>query len=234
MLTEESRCQFRDEMIALVSKETCFECEMAQRRCDGEVIYGLLRLSIAPGYEDSWEKVFISIVDITERQRAEKKLRYLSYHDNLTGLYNRAYFDEGLVALEESQQYPISIITFDLDRLKTLNDSQGHDAGDRAIKGAAKVLNKVFRKEDLVARIGGDEFVAILPNVDVRQVKSLSQRLAREIQIYNDEKNGDGLYRPISLSFGFTTIEDGDSLIEGYKKADERMYHAKIKRNRIN
>lgn len=230
ILTEESFECLRDELIAMVSNESCFECEIAQKRCDGEVIFGLLRLSVAPGYEATWEKVIISIVDITERQRAEKKLRFMSYHDNLTGLYNRAYFDEGLLELENSEQYPISIISFDLDKLKQINDSKGHEAGDRAIKGAARILSNVFRKEDLVARIGGDEFVAILPNVDVRQVTSLSQRLDGELSKYNQQENGDDLYRPISLSYGFTTIENGDSLIEGYKLADERMYHAKTRK----
>jgi diguanylate cyclase (GGDEF)-like protein len=195
------------------------------------VLDGLLRLSMAPGYENTWEKVFISILDITDRKRSEKKLRFMSYHDNLTGLYNRAFFNESLADLENSDQYPISVISFDLDKLKIINDSSGHDAGDRAIKGAAKILTNVFRKQDIVARVGGDEFVAILPTVDLKEVDSLNRRLKGEIENYNNSNNDDDLYRPISLSYGITTVNEGKSLLEGYKLADELMYRTKAEKS---
>ena len=233
VLAEELLNQFRNELIALLSGESSYECEIIQKKQDGERLFGLLRLSLAPGYEDTWEKVFISILDITERKRAEEKLRFLSFHDAPTGLYNRAYFDEEMSRLAFSRQFPISIIACDLDNLKQINDTLGHDAGDRAIKAAAKILAAVvFRKDDLVARIGGDEFAVILPSVDINENSSILERLEGAILEFNESDDDDGLYRPISLSYGFAVIPHGGSLIDGYKSADEQMYAHKMKKKK--
>ena len=233
VLVEELLNQFRNELIALLSGESSYECEIIQKKQDGELLFGLLRLSLAPGYEDTWEKVFISILDITERKRAEDKLRFLSFHDAPTGLYNRAYFDEEMSRLAFSRQFPVSIIACDLDNLKKINDTLGHDAGDRAIKAAAKILAAVvFRKDDLVARIGGDEFAVILPSVDINENSSILERLEGAILDFNESDDDDDLYRPISLSYGFAVIPHGGSLIDGYKSADEQMYAHKMKKKK--
>lgn len=160
-----------------------------------------------------------------------EKLRYISFYDALTGLYNRGYFEEEMKRLKSSRQFPVSIIACDLDDLKQINDSLGHDVGDQAIKAAAKILrSNVFRKEDVVARIGGDEFVILLPNVDINDNPAILKRLEKTINDFNESAENDGFYRPISISYGYAVIQSGESLMEGYKQADADMYAAKTKK----
>jgi diguanylate cyclase (GGDEF)-like protein/PAS domain S-box-containing protein len=230
VLTEAAINSFRNELIALVRGEKIMQFEIEQKKMDGEVLYGLLRLSLAPGAEDTWDKVFISIIDITERKQAEEKLRYVSFHDALTGLYNRAYFEEEMSRLEQSRQHPVTIVACDLDDLKKINDTLGHDKGDEALRAAASVLGKVFRNEDVIARIGGDEFAIILPYVNEQVARKICERISIEIGRYNQDGTAEDLYRPISLSYGASTVPVGNSLIEGYKKADEQMYLNKLEK----
>lgn len=231
VLVVDSLEEFRQELLALVSGVTSFECEIYQKKLTGELIYGWLRLSVPPGYEDTWERVHLSIVDITDRKKGEEKLRFMSFHDALTGLYNRAYFEEELNRLEKSRHYPISIITCDLDGLKQINDTLGHDIGDKAIRSGARILGMgTFRKEDIVARIGGDEFVIILPAVDLDQNPVILKRLEQSINNHNNSNLDDDLYRPISMSYGYSVIQQGCSLMDGYKAADRDMYLNKVKK----
>ena len=231
ILVIESMEEFKQELIALLNGANSYECEIYQKKLTGELIYGWLRLSVPPGYEDSWERVQISIVDITDRKEAEEKLRFISFHDALTGLYNRAYFEEEIARLEGGRQYPVSIISCDLDGLKQINDQLGHDVGDRALKGAAKVLGlHTFRKEDVVARIGGDEFIVILPRVDLDLNSSILERIENGVNQYNNSNIDDDLYRPISISMGFAVVHEGNSLEDGYKAADKAMYLEKNKK----
>lgn len=231
ILVDESYAAFRSELAALVIGEHSFDCEILQKKMDGEFIQGWLRLSLPLEYEDSWERVYISVVDITERKKTEEKMRYMSFHDGLTGLYNRGYFEEELKRLNTSRQYPITIIACDLDNLKTINDKFGHEAGDRAIKAAAKILGTgTFRKEDVVARTGGDEFMIILPTVDISENPTIIERIENGIDRHNKSTMDDGSFRPISISVGYAVVQQGESLEEGYKKADAAMYKVKMAR----
>lgn len=231
VLVVESLDEFRNELIALIEGSTSYECEIYQKKLTGELLYGWLRLSIPPGYESTWERVYISIVDITDRKEYEGKLHFMSFHDALTGLYNRAYFEEEMARLSGSRKYPVSLISCDLDGLKQINDQFGHDVGDRALKAAAKVLSgNTFRKEDVVARIGGDEFVVILPTVDEKTTKSILDRLREGIEQFNNSSLDDDLYRPLSMSVGSAVVQEGESLEEGYKQADKEMYLNKQKK----
>ena len=235
VLVVESLEQFRGELIALINGQKKYECEIFQKKITGELVYGWLRLSLPPGYEDTWEKVFISIVDITERKQAEEDLRFISFHDTLTGLYNRAYFEEEVERLNSSRQYPVSIIACDLDGLKQINDQLGHDIGDKALKATAKILRAgVFRKEDMIARTGGDEFVILLPSVDIEENPDVLLRLEQSILDFNQSDEEDGLFRPISLSHGFAVVPLGGSLEAGFSQADKAMYINKQKKKRQN
>ncbi|RNC68634.1 MAG: diguanylate cyclase [Desulfuromonadales bacterium] len=165
-----------------------------------------------------------TILDITDRKQTEEKLRYMSTHDPLTGLYNRAYFQEEMERLEQGRQFPISIVVADVDRLKHVNDHLGHAAGDELIIRAALALKGAFRAEDVVARIGGDEFAVLLPSADASAVEEALHRVSSKIRACNTP--GDPLN--LSMSFGTATAVKGDCLEEMQKLADKRMYQNKF------
>jgi diguanylate cyclase (GGDEF)-like protein/PAS domain S-box-containing protein len=161
--------------------------------------------------------------DITERKLNEEQLRFMSTHDTLTGLFNRAFFEAELVRLAAGRQFPVSIVMADIDGLKKVNDRHGHATGDILIKQAAKVLTRIFRAEDMIARIGGDEFSVLLPNADSSVVEELLER----VLIAQKKLNSSGSEFPVSLSLGAATVQNGDDLQDALKLADRLMYQDK-------
>ena len=117
--------------------------------------------------------------DVTEQKRAEEKIWYLSFHDKLTGLYNRAFFEEELKRLNTKRRLPLGIIFCDLNVLKKMNDNFGYERGDQLLCKFAEVLRSCFRNEDVVVRWGGDEFIMILPNADEIDVDNIVKRILR-------------------------------------------------------
>ncbi len=162
--------------------------------------------------------------DITERKRDEEQLRYLSMHDQLTGLYNRAFFEAEMKRLEDSREYPISVISADINGLKHINDTMGHAKGDDLLKACAGVLRSSLRSSDILARVGGDEFVVLLPRTDEVTGAKIAGRIRTGAASYN-EKHPE---LPLSVSVGVATVKAGDMpLQEAYKKADGFMYRDK-------
>ena len=166
------------------------------------------------------------VSNITDKKRQEEELHYLSTHDTLTGLFNRAYFDAEMVRMANSRQYPLSIVMADVDGLKIVNDTLGHTEGDRLIKQAAQALQQSFRGEDVVARIGGDEFAVILQNADEASVKEAIKRVLAFQMVVNEINSSFTL----SLSLGSATAETSEQLADALKQADSRMYYYKIRR----
>lgn len=164
--------------------------------------------------------------DFSEKKEKQKKIEYLSFHDQLTGLYNRRYFEEELKRLNTKRNLPISLIYADVNGLKTINDAFGHQMGDRLIQQVADGLKGQCRADDIIARTGGDEFILLLPKTD----KSCTERLADRIKEVIEQQKIMGI--TISLSFGWNTkTDENQSIFEVLKSAEDFMYRKKMLSN---
>ncbi|UMZ73520.1 diguanylate cyclase [Natranaerofaba carboxydovora] len=168
-----------------------------------------------------------TIRDITERKQVEEKIKYLSFNDNLTGLYNRAYLEEEIKRLDTARQHPLCIIMADLNGLKLVNDTYGHDMGDEMLKCAANILKESCRKEDLIARWGGDEFVILLPKTSMDVAKMICERINKKCE------NSFVKDVPISIALGVSLKEEENKNFSAFlKEAEDNMYKQKLAESR--
>lgn len=165
----------------------------------------------------------VLVSDITEQKKHQEKLMYMSYHDQLTGLYNRHFFDEELNRRDTTANLPLTIIMGDINGLKIINDSFGHQVGDDYLKQTAEIIQKACRGEDIIARHGGDEFAVILPNTDTAEALKIIDQikaLIAQTKIKTIE---------LSVSFGLATkASDQQSVLETVINAENSMYTQKI------
>lgn len=168
------------------------------------------------------EKIVGSSLDITENKIKEKEIQYLSFHDEMTGLYNRRYFENEIQRLDSSRKLPITIMVADLDNLKYVNDNFGHQAGDNYIIRAAEMISDSIRDEDIAARIGGDEFALILPDTDSSGAQKIYERIKEKQNKYLKKNDVIDIF---SISIGYSVkVKKELSLAEIFKAADQKMY----------
>jgi diguanylate cyclase (GGDEF)-like protein len=173
--------------------------------------------------------MFGTLTDITRRKQTEERLKYLSFHDQLTGVYNRAYLENEMKRLNKSREYPVAIISIDVDGLKLVNDAHGHEFGDKLLIQCVALLQETLRKSDILARYGGDEFVAFLPRTDYQTGSKIVARIREKIEKHNLQKQ-DQL--PLSFSMGMAVAEDAENEISAaFKEADDLMYLDKMKKD---
>ncbi|NLB33138.1 MAG: diguanylate cyclase [Tissierellia bacterium] len=188
-------------------------------------------------YEGELIIYYIDISDIKQNQQflfsTENKIYYLKdrdkllYKDKLTGLYNKNFFEEELSRLDTKRQLPISLIMGDINGLKLINDAFGHNMGDRALKKAADIMIDSFRDEDIISRVGGDEFIILLPMTTEETALEIVERVKKKCE------NNPLEYIKINISFGVATKTSIDEDIDKiYKKAEDRMYFNKLKESK--
>ncbi|MEI6132467.1 MAG: PAS domain S-box protein [Bacillota bacterium] len=167
--------------------------------------------------------IYGSIHDISERKHYEEKIIYNSYHDSLTGLYNRRYLDEQLFKFDIPENYPISIIVGDMNGLKLANDTFGHNVGDEILVKCSEIISNTCRKDDLVARWGGDEFLVVLLKTSFEETNDIAREInenCAKVMIHSI---------PVSISLGFDTKNDvTQRLMSVLKTAEDSMYKHKM------
>ncbi|MCX7903529.1 MAG: cache domain-containing protein [Caloramator sp.] len=163
--------------------------------------------------------------DITTQKKYEKELEYLSYHDTLTGLYNFRYFQNYIKNIDD-RQLPIGIIMADVNGLKLVNDTLGHLYGDKLLISFSKILLESKRDKDIVFRLGGDEFLVLLPNTEKEQVEKILNEIRQNIEKHN-ESIGEKILT-LSVALGMAVKDDGRDFQTVFKEADGNMYKNKL------
>jgi diguanylate cyclase (GGDEF)-like protein len=164
--------------------------------------------------------------DILKRRQIEEQLRHISYHDSLTGLYNRTFFDEHLKNMDTRENLPLTIVMGDVNGLKLVNDTFGHQLGDRLLIRAASILKNHCRQQDLLCRWGGDEFILLMP----RTCKQTALQTCEDIVRYCKAQGPDPIL--LSISFGSATKDrELSDIFNIMKEAEDRMYRNKLLEN---
>jgi len=198
-----------------------FEAEVYRR--DGSKVWISLNAVAIRDPNAALQFVEGTIEDITDRKWADDQVRYLSFHDKLTGLYNRVYFEEELKRLDTERQLPISLIMGDVNGLKLVNDAFGHQEGDKLLVRIAVILKESCRKEDVIARLGGDEFAIFLPRTSHMVTMGIVERIKMACS--------QASYDPVQLSIALGSVTKDDSnqdIQDIFKEAEERMYRSKL------
>ena len=169
------------------------------------------------------EYITSTLININSEVDVSNKLEYLSFHDQLTNLYNRRFFEEEIKRLDVKRNLPLTCIMADVNGLKLINDSFGHAVGDELLVKVADAIKAGCREDDIIARVGGDEFIILLPKTDTLTAKTVIDRIGerlREDKIKSLE---------LSVSFGYGTKYDIDEDINRVvKKAEDLMYKRKL------
>jgi len=207
------------------TKSTTYK-EDVEFNIDGKREY--YNIKITPIF-DNFKRVLgklLILTNITEIKEKENQLYFQSYHDKLTGIYNRLYFEEELNRLNTRRQFPLSIIIGDVNGLKLINDAYGHDKGDEVLKSIAKLLKKNLRHEDVLSRWGGDEFAIILPKTDKSDVIKIIDRVKDSFIEHSTSSI------PLNISMGFAVKKNTRKKINDMiKNAEDIMNEYKLLEN---
>ncbi len=221
---DEMRAFFAEQLVALWDGKLGHEREVVNYRLDGELLNLILQFSVVPGRENDWAKVLVSLTDITARKKAEAYLEYLGKHDVLTGLHNRSFYNDEISRLDRRGPFPVAIIMIDLNGMKMVNDELGHAAGDAMLRRVGEILRQVVDKPGCAARIGGDEFIILLPSKTQADVQAVLDDLAQVTELNNQFHSG---ATPVIFSVGAAICDAGGKMEAAIQRADIAMYENK-------
>lgn len=224
IFTGEMQHTFREQLIELWNGNIHHQREAINYALDGSIRHVLLQFTVFPGYEEDWSTVQVALTDITARKKAENYLEYLGKHDVLTKLLNRSHYTEEVNRLERSSLRPVSSIYIDMNGLKVVNDAFGHDSGDDLLRRTGELLNQLIQNTQYSAcRIGGDEFVILLPGADEIALHNCLAAL-QELLLIDSQFHGN---QTLNLSIGSVTTLLQESIEDMLKRADQAMYTQK-------
>jgi diguanylate cyclase (GGDEF)-like protein/PAS domain S-box-containing protein len=184
-----------------------------------------VEFSAAPIFEKNEEVTGVVFVfrDFSAKRLRKEEIEFLSYHDQLTGLYNRRFYEEELKRLDTDRNLPMTIAMGDINGLKLINDSFGQMMGDELLKRTAELIKKGCRADDIIARLGGDEFIILLPKTKACEAEKIINRIKN---LSEKEKLGS---IDVSISFGYETKNDmKEDVNEIFKKTEDNMYRNKL------
>ena len=239
MLHPEDRDRAIEEVDRGIESGEPYAVEYRMIACDGRVVWFRDNAQVLRGPDGRPSMVQGVMLDVTERREAEEQLAFLAYHDSLTGLPNKAMFDELLeISLARARRHGmgVAVLALDVDNFKLVNDSLGHEAGNRLISLLAERVREATRETDLVARQGGDEFLMLLSDLERTSpvadgdgasivAESVANRVQRALQ---DPFTIDGTELYVTASIGITVFpNDGDDAGSLLRNADAAMFRAK-------
>ena len=203
-ITPGERQQGEERMAVLLAGQEPSIFEYTLQRQDGTIFPAMIHTF--PLVQDGQLTGFRGVVmDVSQRQSLDDRIKYMSVHDTLTGLYNRSYFDFKMNFYHEEAESPHGLIVCDLDGLKLINDTLGHEAGDNMLMETAAVMKSCFRQSDIVARLGGDEFAIILPHCNEQATINSFHRLQEAVNHHNQTQ----LVRlPLLISMGYAVSSE--------------------------
>ncbi|HHX59519.1 MAG TPA: diguanylate cyclase [Epulopiscium sp.] len=212
----------KEAMEKLELKEKIFSFVNRYRYCDGSYRYIEW---ISQAYDNL---IYGSGRDITESYEKQQQVEFLSFRDYLTGLYNRRYMEDAIKRLDTWRNLPLTLMVVDIKGLKLTNDAFGHEMGDKLIKVAVKSMKKACRSDDVIGRVGGDEFLVLLPNTNYSQAKNIKERMMKKASNMTE----DSLIVSFAIGYAVKTMPS-QSIIEIEKTADKNMYRHKAKYGKL-
>ena len=223
---DEMHDSFAEQLVDLWDGKIVQLREVVNYSLSGELINIHMQFAVLPAHQATWSLVLVSLIDITARKKAEAYLEYLGKHDALTKLRNRAFYVDELNRISRKGPWPLTVMAMDLNGLKHINDEHGHAAGDAVLRRAGEVLASATAGYPYcVARVGGDEFIALLPGCDERVAAGLQERIESMVELNNQFYPGQRL----SLAIGTAVCASAGLVEAALHEADQTMFRAKTR-----